>query len=345
VLVFVDAPPIVVTLAVVNGACAGSYKIISTSATSMLVSEENLDAANAATLSIDNLMTLAGYAIGGVLIGVFAPEFVLGMNAVTFLLSAILLLTLPSIPAPRGTDLPQESWWHQVTAGARRMAGHPRLRVVLVALPVATAAVGMGNALTIPLLRGAVAASAAAIGFVLATHAFGLVFGAWAGPFLPRRTATFLLGIAVMGAGLLPMLFSSNIPLIAAGILVSGLGNGVVIIRFRTTMQTATEPEDRASTIAFIYSFSFGVGVLGAALAGPTAELVDLRPAIAVTIGLFMLAALAGAVTDFVDRRRYDPVTTVGGDDLAPAGVGFGGESRLREFDPAGGSQAPPIGR
>src|SRR5207344_609155 len=157
-----------------NGACAGSYKIISTSATSMLVSEENLDAANAATLSIDNLMTLAGYAIGGVLIGVFAPEFVLGLNAVTFLLSAILLLTLPSIPAPRGTDLPQESWWHQVTAGARRMGGHPRLRVVLVALPVATAAVGMGNALTIPLLRGAVAASAAAIGFVLATHAFGL---------------------------------------------------------------------------------------------------------------------------------------------------------------------------
>ena len=346
VLVVVDAPPIVVTLAVVNGACAGAYKIIATSATSMLVSEENLDAANAATLSIDNLMTLAGYAIGGVLIGATAPEFVLGMNAVTFLVSAVLLLTLPSIPAPRGTGLPRESWWRQITAGARRMAGHPRLRVVLVALPVATAAVGMGNALQIPLLRGAVGASAAAIGFVLATHAFGLVFGAWAGPFLPKRTATFLLGMVVMGAGLLPMMFSSSIPLIAAGILVSGFGNGVVIIRFRTTMQVSTEPEDRASTIAFIYSFSFGVGVLGAALAGPTAELVDLRPAIAVTIGLFMLAALAGAVTDFVDRHRYDPVTSAMGDELTPTAVGFGGgDARLREFDPAGGSQAPPIGR
>ena len=214
-------------------------------------------------------MTLAGYAIGGVLIGITAPEFVLGLNAVTFLASALLLLTLPSIPAPRGLGMPHESWWHQVTAGARRMAGHPRLRVVLVALPVATAAVGMGNALQIPLLRGAVDASAAAIGFVLATHAFGLVFGAWAGPFLPKRTSTFLLGMVVMGVGLLPMLFTSSIPLIAAGILVSGLGNGVVIIRFRTTMQMSTAPEDRASTIAFIYSFSFGVGVLGAALGGP----------------------------------------------------------------------------
>ena len=269
--------------------------------------EKNLDAANAATLSIDNMMTLAGYAIGGVLIGITAPEFVLGLNAVTFLLSALLLLTLPSIPAPRGLGMPHESWWQQVTAGARRMAGHPRLRVVLVALPVATAAVGMGNALQIPLLRGAVDASAAAIGFVLATHAFGLVFGAWAGPFLPKRTATFLLGMAVMGVGLLPMLFTSNIPLIAAGILVSGLGNGVVIIRFRTTMQMATAPEDRASTIAFIYSFSFGVGVLGAALAGPMAELVDLRPAIAVTVGAVHVAALAGAVTDFVDRAPLRP--------------------------------------
>ena len=218
------------------------------------------------------------------------------------------------------------------------MAGHPRLRVVLVALPLATAAVGMGNALQIPLLRGAVDASAAAIGFVLATHAFGLVFGAWAGPFLPKRTATFLLGMVVMGVGLLPMLFTSSIPLIAAGILVSGLGNGVVIIRFRTTMQMSTAPEDRASTIAFIYSFSFGVGVLGAALAGPVVELVDLRPAIAVTVALFMVAALAGAVTDFVDRHRYDPVTTALGED-AFAGVGAQ-EARLREFDPAGGSSS-----
>ena len=338
VLVVVDAPPLVITLAVVNGACAGAYKIIATSATSMLVSDENLDAANAATLSIDNLMTLAGFAIGGVLIGVTAPELVLGMNAVTFLVSAGLLFTLPSIPAPRATGMPYEPWWQQVTAGARRMAGHPRLRVVLVALPVATAAVGMGNALQIPLLRGAVGASAAAVGFVLATHAFGLVFGAWAGPFLPKRTATFLLGMIVMGAGLLPMLFSSNIPLIAAGILVSGLGNGVVIIRFRTTLQTATAPEERASTIAFIYSLSFGVGVLGAALAGPTAGLVDLRPAIAVTVVLFVVAALAGAVIDFIDRGRYDPVTSVLGDDLLADVAGR--EARFREFAPTGGSSS-----
>ncbi len=162
------------------------------------------------------------------------------MNAVTFLLSALLLTTLPFIPArraarcrtsPGGTrSRPARAAWPATRGCASCWS----------ALPVATAAVGMGNALTIPLLRGAVAASAAAIGFVLATHAFGLVFGAWAGPFLPRRTATFLLGIVVMGVGLLPMLFSSNIPLIAVGILVSGFGNGVVIIRFRTTMQMAT---------------------------------------------------------------------------------------------------------
>ncbi len=67
--------------------------------------------------------------------------------------------------------------------------------------------------------------------------------------------------------------------------------------------------------------------------------MVDLRPAIAVTIGLFMLAALAGAVTDFVDRGRYDPVTTVG-DDL-PAGSGrSAANARLRECTRPGKSSA-----
>ncbi len=78
--------------------------------------------------------------------------------------------------------------------------------------------------------------------------------------------------------------------------------------------------------------------MLGAALAGPVAELVDLRPAIAVTVALFMVAALAGAVTDFVDRHRYDPVTTALGEDVL-AGVGAR-EARMREFDPAGGSSS-----
>jgi len=321
-LVVIDRPPLVVTLAFVNGACAGAYKILATSATSMLVSDEHLDAANAATLSIDNLMTLVGYAIGGVLVGIYAPEVVLALNGVTFLLSALLLATLPLIPAPRPVDLHRERWRDQVTAGARRMAGDPRLRVVLVSLPLATAAIGMGNALQIPLLRGAVGASAAAIGLVLATHAFGLVFGAWAGPFLPRSTAAFLLGMVVMGAGLLPMLFSSNVPLIAAGILVSGFGNGIVIIRFRTTMQVATAPRDRASTIAFIYSLSFGIGVLGAALAGPVAALVDLRLAIGVTIGLFLLAASAGALVSRANRGHYDQVGGVPDELRAGGGVG-----------------------
>ena len=279
-LVMIDRPPLVVTLAFVNGACAGAYKIIATSATSMLVSKEHLDAANAATLSIDNLMTLVGYAIGGILVGAYAPEVVLALNAATFLVSALLLMTLPLIPAPRGDDAAPRAVAHQVTAGARRMAGRPA------AARRAGGAAGRnggdrdGERAPDP----APARRRRRVGgrdrVLLATHAFGLVFGAWAGPFLPRRTSTFLVGMVVMGVGLLPMLFSSNIPLIAVGLVVSGFGNGVVIIRFRTTMQVATAPRDRASTIAFIYSFSFGVGVLGAALAGPVAAVVDLRPAI-----------------------------------------------------------------
>ena len=50
--------------------------------------------------------------------------------------------------------------------------------------------------------------------------------------------------------------------------------------------------------------------MLGAALAGPVAAVVDLRPAIGITILLFVMAATAGAMVDFMDRGRYDPVAT-----------------------------------
>jgi hypothetical protein len=55
-----------------------------------------------------------------------------------------------------------------------------------------------------------------------------------------------------------------------------------------------------------------------------------------------VIAALAGAVSDFIDRRRYDPVTSIHGDDLVAAG----------ELRPNGASltlpgeaHRPPIGR
>ena len=45
--------------------------------------------------------------------------------------------------------------------------------------------------------------------------------------------------------------------------MIGGIGNGVVIVRFRTMMQRETPPHERASTIGFAYAVTFSMIVVG----------------------------------------------------------------------------------
>ncbi len=307
-LVFVDRPPLVIALAFVTGACAGAYKILATSAVSLLVRDDDLAAANAATLSIDNITTTLGFAAGGALLGFAAPEFVIGLNAATFAFSALLLVTVPYLRAPLdAATLAAQPFRDRMTLGARRMWQNPRLRVVLLSLPIATAGIGAANSLEVPYLRGTAGFSPTLIGVALAGAACGLVLGAWVAPFLPATTNTYIVAMAVMGVSWAVVAMTvMPAPIIAAN-LASGVANGVAIIRFRTTMQEETLPAERASTIGFIYALAFGLGVAGAAVAGPIGSQIGVREGLLLGAGLFAVTAVV-ALAAHVATRAAGPV-------------------------------------
>ena len=296
VLVVVDRPPIVIAIAFATGACAGIYKVVSTTATSLLVDEDELDAANASTVSIDNAATLIGYAAGGALIGATSPELVLGLNAITFLISAGLLATLPRIPAQL-TDQPvEERFLDRVTLGARRMWADRLLRVSLLSLPLATAAIGFTNSLEIPYLRGVAGLGTFSIGLILAAQSIGVVIGAYITPFLPRRLWVFVAALLMLGLPLVVVIQTRDVTVIIGAVFLIGLANAVLLVRNRGFLQTQTATHERSSVIAFFYVATYSLGALGAAVAGPFADRTSVITGIVVGICLYGLAAIGGAV-------------------------------------------------
>ena len=116
-MVTTGGPGAIVALALFCGVTTGIFKIVSTAVVPMLVDDDDLDAANGSILTAQTLTRGRGVALGGALVGLTSANFVLLLNAVSFVFSGALLLAFSRVPrhAPPSPDAKQ--------AGQPRLAG------------------------------------------------------------------------------------------------------------------------------------------------------------------------------------------------------------------------------
>ncbi len=172
----------IVALALICGVTTGIFRIVSSVVVPMLVDDHELDAANGAILSAQTLTNVAGAALGGLLVALTSAHDVLLLNAFTFVISGVLLLAFSRVPrnAPRSPDAPgggSRAWLAGSVVGARRCLGTPMLRMVIVSLPIASVALGVVIAGSVPILRDAYGASDFQTGVILALDALGIAIG------------------------------------------------------------------------------------------------------------------------------------------------------------------------
>jgi MFS family permease len=287
----------IVALALICGVTTGIFKIVSTAVVPMLVDDDELDAANGSILKVQTLTNIAGVAIGGALVGLTSANVVLLLNGVTFALSGALLLAFSRVPrhAPRspGPKLAgSRAWLERSLVGARRCLQTPALRMIIFSLPVASVALGISIAAAVPTLRDTYGASNLQTGGIMALDALGIVIGTS----LPARYAGYLSGMALLaigwgGFGIAPDLWIAG-PLSVVG----GMGNGVVIVRFRTMMQRETPPHERASTIGFAYAVTFGMIVAGQIAVVPLTKLLGQRATFTTAGTIFALGGVVAAL-------------------------------------------------
>jgi hypothetical protein len=197
-LALIETPWAVVALAGAAGVAVGVFRPLATAAVPMLVSDDELEAATGAIASADNSMTFLGAVLGGLLVGGVGADWALSLNAVSFVVSAVLIAScaglsgaVSAVPAAAGRHL---------GLVVERIRASPVLRQIAVGWTLTTLVLGAVIAVQVPLLRGTYDARPAAVGALLGLTSLGLVAGSlFAGSRRFGRTA-YPLSLAGIGA-------------------------------------------------------------------------------------------------------------------------------------------------
>ena len=274
-----------------------------------LLGEERYGVGLSISLAVGHVTQVAGFAVGGVLVGALSPQAALWIDAGTFAASAVLVARLPrQAPRPHGTKA-RLRLLADASSGARLVFGNPVTRhITLLAWTVAGfSAVPDGLAVVYSDAHGGGAMSA---GLLTATVPLGLTVGAlgltrWL-PRERRRAAMLPLAAAEL------LLLSATVldpPLLVTGVLwtVAGIG-GACLITANELFVDAVPPERRGAAFGVTGTGVFAAQGLAIAVSGTAADAFAVGPVIGVgaAIGLLGVAALALASP----ARRTTIVTT-----------------------------------
>jgi predicted MFS family arabinose efflux permease len=286
--------PILAGLA--TGASA-PYPACTAATTPRLVPDADLPGANALRSAIGMAAIAAGPVLGAGLLFLGSPATAFLMNAGTFALSALAVLSIPAGPAfrPGRRSGEPQSVLADIVLGARALKSHPAAVRVLGADVVCSVIYGMQTVLLM-LLAHAFGFGVAGYGYILAGLGAGGVLGTMAAgrAAAGRRPRLVLAGTLVLVA--VPTMLMAVTPWLP-GLLclaaVAGGGAALVEVLCETVLQRDLDPDVFARAYGVALPVSIGGIVVGSLVAAPLAVLIGLIPAI-VTTGL--LAAAYGAV-------------------------------------------------
>jgi MFS family permease len=273
-----------------------------------IVEKKELNARNGLITGTYAVNETGGPSVGALIIQVMGPVVALLLDAISYLVSALTLRTVPE-PGISGNShvkpvqLIKEGWTFVV-----------RHAVMGPCLWWATATNFFGTALialTPVYLVRAAETSAATVGFVLAMNGLGAVIGSAVATRLARRLGTArTLIVASVAGGLIALIipFTTSLDTIYFFMIGNaGLSAGVVIgsILTRTYRQTESPPELLSRVMATTRFVSWGVMPLGAAVGGLVADSIGLHPALWLVCAGTLLAPLVLLLSPLRSRRDF----------------------------------------
>jgi MFS family permease len=269
-----------------------------------IVSREELTERNSLVSATHSATALGGPSIGGLVVQLLGAVPTLLLDAVSFVVSAILLRGLPKGSVSR-TDGP--AMGVMIREGWRFVTRHPVMRPLMWGATADNFAIGALMAVIPVFLVRDLHASPALVGVLIAADGLGSLVGAALAPWLTARlgSARALL-IAAVGGTAVAMLMPVGHGvwgIVAFAVANMGLGIGVVVfsINARTHRQVTSPPELLSRVIATVRFVSWGVTPFGALLGGAVASAAGPRGGLWVAC---LLTLLGPAVVWFSPVRR-----------------------------------------
>jgi MFS family permease len=269
-LPFVDDPAAIVTLAGISGVATGFFRPASFAGLPNLVPDEELTNANSLLQTVETIAWMIGPVLGGLMLTTWSPGVPYAVNAVTFLVSAILVARIPDREL-RSEESLTRGHWRDVADGIRLVLMSAPLRTVLVVWNVVLLGSAAINVAEVVFAKDTLEAGNIGFGVIVAASGVGLAAGSWLaapslGAFGLRRHyagSIALMAIGWGGAALSPSIFVA-VPLVMVG----AAGNGAAIISNQLLVQKGAPDRFRGRALATIMSTNYAVLGLAMAAAG-----------------------------------------------------------------------------
>lgn len=268
-----------------------------------------LSAANVASSTFESIGSFVGPALGGLLLVVSSVEAVFGLNALTFLWSALMVARIQdgSGSEPAGEPASRVSLAQEVGAGFRVLAVERDLRLIVGLYAAQTLVAGAFGVLVVVTALELLGMGDAGVGLLNSAVGVGGLLGALVALMLAARgrlALDFGLGVALYGAplALVALWREPAAALLLLGI--SGIGNTLTDISALTLMQRTVADDVLARVFGVLESILLASIGLGAVAAPVLIELLGVRGALLVT-GAFLPAVvlIGSARLNAVDAR------------------------------------------
>jgi MFS family permease len=240
------------------------------------VPESEIQQANAAAAMSGNVAEFAGPALATALVLGFSPALAFGLDALTFLVSAALLVRVHPRRrgAPATATARPASVWSDVRAGFHEVRSRSWVWATLAAFCVALFFALSPLFVVGPLVAEEHYGDIAVFGWVFAAFGAGMIAGSlaalrWRPRYPMRQAMTFVLlwpaAIALYAAG-------APLTVVIPAMAIAGSGVALLDVWWLTALAERIPPDKLSRVTSYDWTVSLGLVPLGYVLAGPAAD-------------------------------------------------------------------------
>lgn len=307
-LPFVDSPAAIVALAGIGGVATGFFRPAVWAGLPNLVREDERESATALFSTTENVAWIVGPILAAIFIQ-FSPSYAYSANAVSFLLSAILISGIAA-RALQSTAPLTRGHWRDVRDGLGLVISSRPLRTVLVVWSTAALASAGVNVGEVALASDSFDAGSTGFAALVVSTGLGLVVGSfWIGKALGTIRMSRLYGgsLLIMAAGFGAAAVAPWLALACVFAACGAVGNGAAIVCNQVLVQRGSTDEMRGRSLAVLMSVYYAFLATGMALAGLMTGVVGGRGVWAIASGIY---AVAGALAFVMTRATRTEATT-----------------------------------
>jgi MFS family permease len=278
-LPFASSAAGIVGLALVAGLATGFFRPAVYAGVPNLVPEGQLPEANALLQTVENVSWAIGPVLGGILTAAAGPHTAYWINAVSFLISGLLVARIPKRLLQSEVALTR-GHWRDLAEGFVTVLRSRQLLAVLVGWSIASLGIGAISLSEVFLAKNTLHAGDFGYGLMYGGIGTGLVLGSWFSGYAVERLGTaraYTGALLVMALGFGAGAAAPNVWVAAACCVVGGVGDGVAIVCNALLVQRGAADRVRGRALTLVMSVTYVLNGAGTVIAGALLHVTSSR--------------------------------------------------------------------